>query len=91
MADEVGPPRLRMLGREDCGLCEELLHALQAHAAERPLELVWQDVDTEPELRRRYGLRIPVLIDEWNEVVCEGRFDPAAFDQYLAEWQRAKR
>lgn len=83
-------PRLRLLGREDCGLCEELMHELQAHAGTLPLDLVWQDVDRDAELRRRYGLRVPVLIDEWNEVICEGRFEATAFDQYLFELRRAQ-
>lgn len=86
----MGVPYLRLLGREDCGLCEELQHELRAHAGTQALELVWQNVDADAELRRRYGLRVPVLIDQWNEVICEGRFDATAFDQYLTEWQRAQ-
>jgi hypothetical protein len=65
----VGAPagRLILLGREGCGLCEEFeaeLRALAGRLALPPLE--WRDVDSDPELRRRYGDRIPVLL--WDEV-----------------------
>lgn len=65
-----------LLTREGCGLCEEFEVALRAHLP--GVELVLADVDSREEWRRRYGLRVPVLLDQWNEVVAEGHFDPAA-------------
>jgi hypothetical protein len=59
--------RLTLLVREGCGLCEEFeseLLALAGRLALPPLDL--RDVDSDPELRRRYGDRIPVLL--WDEV-----------------------
>lgn len=59
--------RLTLLGREGCGLCEEYeaeLRALGERLALPPLET--RDVDEDPELRRRYGDRIPVLL--WDGV-----------------------
>ncbi|HKY89698.1 MAG TPA: glutaredoxin family protein [Nevskiaceae bacterium] len=77
------PPRFLLLGRADCPLCEELyVHVLEALAG-RPAEVESADVDSRPEWQRRYGLRIPVLLDAWNEVVCEGRFDAQAFEEAL--------
>jgi hypothetical protein len=48
------------------------LAALAARTALPPLELI--DVDADPELRRRYGLKVPVLL--WGtSPVCHYRLD----------------
>lgn len=67
--------RLTLLHREDCGLCEEMLSELQTFGSTRklpPLDLV--DVDSDPELARRHGLNIPVLLLD-GTVVCRHRLD----------------
>lgn len=79
------PPALLLLARPGCGLCEEMEQALREHAAAQACALDHADVDARPEWQRRYGLRIPVLLDAWGEVVCEGRFDAEAFDHHLRE------
>lgn len=68
--------RLTLLGREDCGLCEDMAEALQTLGAEMPLPpLDWADVDSDPDWQRRYGLKIPVLL--WDGVpVATTRLDP---------------
>jgi hypothetical protein len=66
---------LTLLYREDCGLCEEMLAELQAlgrHVTLPPLAQV--DVDSDPELARRHGLHIPVLLLD-GTVVCRTRLD----------------
>lgn len=80
--------KLRFLSRSECGLCEELIRDLREHPGGEAIELEWLDVDTNPEWQRRYGLRIPVLLDAWGEVVCEGRFDADAFEAFLHECAR---
>lgn len=47
--------------REGCGLCEELLEHLTPWTAARGATLRVVDVDEDPVLARRYGLRVPVL------------------------------
>ena len=67
--------RLTLLHREDCGLCEEMLAELEVMGRSvtlPPLELV--DVDSDPELARRHGLHIPVLLLD-GTVVCRHRLD----------------
>lgn len=76
---------LLLLGRPGCELCEEMQAELHGHPGFAGIELQRADVDSRPDWQRRYGLRIPVLLDRWNEVVCEGRFDAEAF----ADWCRA--
>lgn len=76
--------RLRLLGRSDCGLCEEMAAQLAAGFPQLASLTEHCDVDSRDDWRRRYGLRIPVLLDEWDEVVCEGRLDGFA----LAELEK---
>lgn len=80
--------RLLLLGREGCELCEEMESELRAHPQFARIRLEIADVDARPEWQRRYGLRIPVLLDAWNEVLCEARFDADAFTQWCAERMR---
>ncbi|HEY6450984.1 MAG TPA: glutaredoxin family protein [Steroidobacteraceae bacterium] len=66
---------LTLLTRAECGLCEEMLaelRALGARATLPPLCLV--DVDSDPQLQRRYGLRVPVLLLD-GDVICSHRLD----------------
>lgn len=64
-------------------MCEEFEHALQQLAGQMPLPPVQRvDVDSDPELRRRHGLDIPVLL--WGGVrVCQHRLDRAELIRLL--------
>jgi hypothetical protein len=65
-----------LLGRPECGLCEEFEQDLARFARECALPPIDRlDVDSDPELARRWGLDIPVLL--WDDVkVCQHRLDP---------------
>jgi hypothetical protein len=68
-------PVLTLLYREDCGLCEEMLSELQALGQHLPLPPIEQvEVDSDPELARRHGLQIPVLLLD-GTVVSRTRLD----------------
>lgn len=84
------PMRLLLLGRPDCGLCEEFEAELLARPDFVGVHLAHGDVDSNADWQRRYGLRIPVLLDGWNEVVCEGRFDSEAFEAWCREARRTR-
>lgn len=79
---------LRLLGRAECGLCEEMAFELGSHPDAARIELHHEDVDSRPEWQRRYGLRVPVLLDRWDEAICEGRFDAEAFTEWCREVAR---
>jgi glutaredoxin-like protein DUF836 len=53
--------RLRLLSRPDCHLCEEMRSEVDALLSDRPREWDLVDVDSDPDLARRYGEVIPVL------------------------------
>ncbi len=77
--------RLTLLTRAQCGLCEEMQHAIDALRAQHalpPLALI--DVDSDRELQRRYGLKIPVLLVD-QVPVCSGRLDRAELLRVLAD------
>ena len=71
----MSAPRLTVVHRHDCELCEQMLAELEAlgrSLALPPIELI--DVDSDPLLRRRHGLDVPVLLLD-GTVVCRHRID----------------
>lgn len=57
------PAGLVVLSREDCGLCDEMLQALADLERTQAISAVTVvDVDSDPELSRRFGLKVPVLL-----------------------------
>ncbi len=76
---------LTLVHRRDCQLCEEMLAEL-ARLGQRlplpPLEVV--DVDSDPRLKRRHGLEVPVLLLD-GLVVCRHRLDADELVRLLAD------
>ena len=69
--------RLTLVQRRDCELCEQMAAQLAALARRQtlpPVDLV--DVDSDPDLQRRHGLDVPVLLLD-GSVVCRHRLDVA--------------
>jgi hypothetical protein len=78
---------LTLLHREDCELCDQMLADLESLARTLPpqlrlpaIEVV--DVDSDPELVRRHGLHVPVLLLD-GTVVCRHRLDSAELQRLL--------
>jgi glutaredoxin len=64
------PPGLVVLSREGCGLCEDMLRALaELELAQVIPTATIVDVDSDAELARRYGLKVPVLLLD-GSVIC---------------------
>jgi len=69
------PGRLTVVHRRDCQLCEEMLAELTALGRRMPLPaLEVVDVDSDPQLQRRHGFDVPVLLLD-GSVVCRHRLD----------------
>ncbi len=75
--------RLTVISRHDCELCETMLAGLAALGRTislPPIDVV--DVDSDPQLLRRHGLHVPVLLLE-GMVVCRHRLDAAELTRLL--------
>ncbi|WP_293387168.1 glutaredoxin family protein [Nevskia sp.] len=74
---------LTLLSRDGCGLCEEFADAYTAAFPAQREQLLIADVDSRPGWQGRYGLVIPVLLDDEGTVICETHFDEAAVRTWL--------
>ena len=70
-------PRLTLITRAECGLCEEMHAEIEQLRRMHPLPaLDLVDVDEDAELKRRYGLKVPVLLLD-GTLVCQQQLDAA--------------
>lgn len=67
--------RLRFLTRKACHLCDDARPLVESAATKARAELEVVDVDFSPELKTRYGDRVPVLLGPGDRVIAEGRID----------------
>jgi hypothetical protein len=64
------PPGLVVISREGCGLCEDMLHGLaELERTQSIPPVIIVDVDSDPELARRFGIKVPVLLFD-GSVIC---------------------
>jgi hypothetical protein len=79
----MSAPRLTVVHRHDCPLCDEMLAQLSKLGRSVALPpIVVVDVDADAELRRRHGLDVPVLLLD-GTVVCRHRLDAAELTRLL--------
>jgi thiol-disulfide isomerase/thioredoxin len=76
-------PRLTLLSREYCHLCEEMLAALRQFQGRYDFEVVVVDVDRDPALEEKWGDKVPVLLDGEREL-CHYFLDAEVVDARLA-------
>jgi len=75
--------RLRMYGRSYCHLCDDMVAALRRVQAQLGFELEVFDVDAHPDLERRFGERVPVLVDPQGGEICHYWLDEDALHRRL--------
>ena len=94
MASKPGTPgflpgdrllELRVYAREHCHLCADMIAALGELQARHPFRLEVIDVDSDDDLRMRYGVRVPVLVAGSGEEICHYHLDRDALDAYLVK------
>ena len=61
------PPRLTLLTRDGCHLCQTAAETLTRIGAEAGLVPDVVDVDADPELQAEYGDRVPVVLLDGQE------------------------
>lgn len=79
-------PRLTLVGRAWCHLCDDMRAALAPLREELPFDLQEIDLETRPDLEERYGERIPVLEADGREL-CHYFLDAAAVRAHLAKFR----
>ncbi|MDQ2068290.1 glutaredoxin family protein [Natronospira bacteriovora] len=80
--DSGTAPTLTLYGRPNCGLCDTMLEAIHARYGQA-LIIEKIDISGDPQLERRYGLKIPVLA-LGEEVICYGHLDSERLAQTLS-------
>jgi hypothetical protein len=90
----MSPIVVTLYGRAGCHLCEQAEKpAVRAVAATPGAILRRIDIDTDDDLRARYGLRIPVVtagVDSEGRVIAEGKVSDLRLRHALAA-MRAER
>lgn len=76
-------PTLLLYGRTYCHLCTDMADGLRRLAADLDFSVRVVDVDADPALEARYGLRVPVLVHDGTEL-CHYFLDEPAVRRYLA-------
>ena len=76
-------PKLTVLSRDYCHLCEELITALKRFQGRYDFDIEVVDVDADPRLEERWGDKVPVLLDGEREI-CRYYLDGEAVDARLA-------
>lgn len=79
------PLELRVYAREHCHLCADMIAALRELQARHPFHFDVIDVDSDDDLRMRYGVRVPVLVAGSGEEICHYHLDRDALDAYLVK------
>lgn len=70
--------------RPDCSLCEAMLEDLaQVLGPEAAAATQVQDISGDPDLERKYGQKVPVLLAD-GEFLCCYRLDRERMQPYLA-------
>jgi hypothetical protein len=68
--------------RQECSLCETLLEELAEALGPAAADVEVVDIAQDPELERRYGQRIPVLLAD-GEFLCNYRLDRERLAPFL--------
>ncbi len=79
----ASPVTLIVYGREECHLCQDMIASLHELQGRLHFQIELVDIDTDTELTARYGVRIPVLVADGEEI-CHYHLDPIALDAYFA-------
>jgi thioredoxin reductase (NADPH) len=77
-------PTLTVYSRNYCHLCDEMIEALRGLQGLGRFEIAIVDVDADPELTRRHGDKVPVLMHGEREL-CHYRLEPSAVTAYLSK------
>lgn len=81
-------PRVVVYTREGCGLCATAERQVASEA--RRADVVMVDVDTDPDLQRRFHVRVPVVEVDGVEI-AEAQVPPGTVRRALRAARRRRR
>ena len=58
---------IEIMARKDCGLCDDAKTIIEQVIAEFPAEIKMTDIESDPELFKRYKEKIPVVLINGEE------------------------
>ena len=67
------PTTITFVTRKSCSLCDEALQTLRLAAKPPLVEITMIDVDSDRDLLKRFGNRVPVVLSPDGRVLAEGR------------------
>ena len=73
--------QLRVIGREDCHLCHDMVADLQVLQKRFAFDLMWLDIEDDVALQELWAMKIPVLLDEKGRELCHGRLNVDVLEQ----------
>ena len=76
-------PKLTVLSRTYCHLCEEMIAALKQFQGRYRFAIEVVDIDKHPKLEEKWGDKVPVLLDGEREL-CHHFLDVEVLDARLA-------
>lgn len=71
-----------MYSRRGCELCDDMLDALEPYCRRKQVCVEVVDIDSDPDLQRRYASEVPVLVASGREI-CRHRLDSGALEDFL--------
>ena len=71
-----------MYTRRNCPLCDEMAAALETRLSGESVHVNIVDVDTDADLKARFGWDVPLLFAGMSEI-CRHKFNPVAFATWL--------
>ena len=80
------PLILTVYSRAYCHLCDEMIEALRGLQGLFHFEIAIVDVETDSELMRRHGEKVPVLMHGGHEL-CHYRLESAVVTAYLSKFR----
>ena len=66
---------VKFLTRVGCHLCDDARPLVESAAESEKVSIEEVDIDSFPELKAKYGTRIPVLLSPDGKVIAEGVID----------------
>ena len=81
-----GPPRLTLLRRAYCHVCDDMLAALQKLRGEHAFDVDLVDIDADPGLAQKYNELVPVLLGGEAEI-CHYFLDEPKLREYLGRFR----